>query len=473
MSHTELGGKLHFDEGSFRDRTSRVLIQNNRVFRVLDKCALDEWNFLNECDFFKDCINNKDIVQTTELSLDDFDLPEQLTHRWEAILEHKRIPFISYPYEWSFTMLKDAALLQLDLIEKALKSNMILKDASSYNIQWQGTKPIFIDTGSFVKLPEGCAWHGYRQFCELFLFPLMLQAYKNTSYQPWLRGSLEGISAVDLSNIFSFRDKFRPGVLMHVVAQAALQNRYDDSNNNIQSTMKQAGFKKELISHNISGLKNIINKLQWKQSKSTWSNYTCEHNYTDEDMNGKTEFVRSVTETRKYKLIYDLGCNTGVFSRIAAEGSDYVVAVDFDALAIDHLYQSLKLESNTKIQPLIGNIADPSPGLGWRNQERKSLTQRSKPDLVMALALIHHLVIGSNIPLDEAIQWFWDLGGDLLIEFVDKQDSMTKKLLLNKEDNYSDYTKDNFEALLKKHYSSIEIKSLSSGNRTLYLARRS
>ena len=470
MQHSERAVSLSFENGSFRDRTSRVLIHRNHVFRALDSLALQQWHHLKELDFYKHGVECQKIIDTRERSLAEFDLPLLQTRQWEGLLEHQRIPFISYPYEWSFEMLKDAALLHLDLLHQGLLANILMKDATPYNIQWRGSRPVFIDTASFVKMPKGSAWSGYRQFCELFLFPLMLQAYKNIPFQPWLRGSLEGINAADLRSVMSVADLIRPGVLMHVVLQAKLQKSYNDSFNDAQKTLKKAGFNKDLIIHNVTNLKRILHKLQWKTSKSTWSNYVNEHNYSDNDLEEKKSFVRNITSSGKYKIIWDLGCNTGTFSRIAAANSEYVVAIDNDPLTIDHLYRSLKDHGDTNVLPLVGNIADPSPGIGWNNLERKPLTDRGKPDLIMGLALIHHLVIGANVPLDEVISWFARIGGDLLVEYVDRADSMTQKLLINKDDHYSDYTQENFEHLLSRHFSSIDKKPLQSANRTLYLA---
>jgi len=471
MQHPERTAPLDFEEGSFRDRTSRVLIHYDKVFRVLDRIALQEWRHVKEQDFYKECVRRDHIINTEERDLSAFNVSTCPTHQWEALLEHERIPFISYPYEWSFEMLKDAALLHLNLLDQALSRDILLKDSTPYNIQWRGTSPIFIDTASFIKLSSGTAWTGYRQFCELFLFPLMLQSYKGIPFQPWLRGSLEGINASDLHRAMSIRDLFRPGVLMHVALQAKLQDRYNNSENDIKHTLKKAGFKKELIIHNVNNLRRLIHKLQWKQSRSTWSNYVNENNYSSKDMEDKKSFVRKITSSNKYNTVWDLGCNTGTFSHIAAENAEQVVAIDYDPLTIDHLYLTLKNTGNTKILPLIGNLADPSPGIGWRNMERKPLLKRGKPDLILGLALIHHLVIGANIPLDDAIQWFAGIGGDLLIEYVDRMDSMTQRLLINKEDNYSDYTQENFEKLLSTHFASVDKQALESGTRTLYLAR--
>ena len=471
MTDLSSSTELCFDSGSFRDRTNRIINKNNQIYRVLNSTAEKEWALLTSSKFYEDLINSQKIVKSTQLDISNFETPNHDDSKWLTILEHERIPLISYPYEWSFNMLKDAALLHLDLMKTALDGNMILKDSSPYNIQWRGKQPIFIDIPSFVEYEQGQAWVGYRQFCELFLFPLMLQAYKDIPFQPWLKGSLQGISANDYANLQSFRDLFKPGVFLHGVLQAKLQNKYKNTDKSTHSEIKNAGFKKELIIHNINGINKLIQNLEWKQSKSTWSNYTNEHNYSSDDMAQKIELVNKICATH-YKLVWDFGCNTGQFSRIAAEHADYVIAFDFDALAIDQLYKQLKTEGNNKILPLVFDLSEPSPNTGWRNKERKLITERGEPELILSLALIHHLVITANIPLSEIIDYFYSVGGDLIIEFVDRNDSMVKRLLLNKEDNYNDYSIENIERLLLNHYKSFDKYILNSGNRTLYYAKR-
>jgi ribosomal protein L11 methylase PrmA len=170
--------------------------------------------------------------------------------------------------------------------------------------------------------------------------------------------------------------------------------------------------------------------------------------------------------------VWDIGCNVGVFSRIAAERARYVVAMDGDHVAIDRLYRALKADRVPNILPLVVNIADPSPNLGWRNMERKRIDERGRPDLVLALALIHHVVIGANIPLAEFVQWLFDLGGDLVIEFVTREDPMVATLLRNKEDHYHDYHEDVFERTLAAKFQVVKRQSLGSGTRILYYAQR-
>lgn len=459
----------HIEPGSYRDRHGRILYRDNAVFRVLSRHALKQWNVLTSKDFFQRAMHEGKIVQTKRIEYEK-DADSALEGHWASILRHESIPFISYPYEWSFGMLNDVALLQIDLLLTALNEDMILKDSSAFNFQWRGTAPVFIDIPSFEKFTEGEPWIGYRQFCQMFLYPLMLQAYKDISFQPWFRGSIDGLDSEDFYKLMSARDILRRGIFTHAYLQAKAQSKYGNTQQNIKQSLRSAGFNKKMIRNNAKNLQKIIQGLSWKRSRSQWSHYDNEHSYTDSDHEMKKSFVRNVIMSHPWKLVWDIGCNTGIFSRIAAENAEYVVSMDSDHLAIEYLYEGLKKEGNSKILPLVYNVANPSPNLGWRGLERKSLPERGKPDLTLCLALIHHLVITSNIPLREFIDWLAGLGTSLVIEFVTKEDLMVKKLLLNKEDNYQDYEIDYFERCLSESFKITDRKNFQSGTRIIYFA---
>jgi len=459
------------ESGSFRDRDSRVFYRSGGVYRGLSTQGLKEWERLCGTGFFSRLVEQGKVVETKRIDLDACPDPA-LAETWQAVLEHRVIPFVSYPYEWSFGMLKDAALLQLELVAAALDEDMILKDATPYNVQWDGARPVFIDIPSFIDLKPGEPWPGYRQFCELFLYPLFLQAYKNAPFHPWLRGSIDGISAEHCRGLMSFRDAWRPGVFLHVSLQAMLQARYAGTKKDVKEELKAAGFHKELIQANVRKLTKLITKLEWKQGKSTWSDYVSTNTYDEANRARKADFVLKAVQDRPRKLVWDLGCNTGEYSRIASEHADYVVSMDADHLAVERMYQSLKSEGNKKILPLTVNLADPSPNLGWGGAERKELRARGAPDLTLALALIHHIVIGANIPLQEFIDSLAALGSDLVIEFVSKEDAMTKALLRNKADKYTDYDQSVLEQSLEVAFEIVSKETLAGETRTLYYARR-
>ena len=455
------------EQGSFRDRKARVFYYANDVYRALNHELTKQFHELNQTKFFTAGMNSLRIVKSEEVHLDNMPLDLQ-SDNWSAVIKHDRIPYVSYPYEWSFGMLKDAAILQLELILEALKEDFIVKDSSAYNIQWIGHKPIFIDTASFEKYQAGDLWAGYRQFCQMFLYPLILNSYKNISFQPLLRGSIDGLSPSDVSNMLSLGDMFRAGVLKHVYLQAKLQNSYKNSSRNVRQELKELGFHKELIIANVKSLKRLVGKLNLRVKNSVWTDYAHNNSYDADGMNQKISFVGKNIARQKRDLVWDIGSNTGTFSKIAAQFSKYVLAIDADHLAVEHFYQHLKNENIKNILPLVSNLANPSPNQGWRGQERKGLTERGKPDLVLSLALIHHAVISANIPLTEFIDWLAMVTDNLIIEFVSKEDVMVKVLLANKADIYDDYTLENFENSIQKHYRIDDRLPLTSGTRTLY-----
>jgi hypothetical protein len=456
---------FEFEPGSFRDRSSRVFLQDGRVFRVLSRQAFAEWQSLRTKEFFRKYTAEGTLVATQQLceqwlggSLDG----------WAAVLQHELIPFISYAYEWCFGMLRDAALAQLELLSAALEEGMILKDATPYNMQWRGSRPVFIDIPSFVTLRPGAPWIAYRQFCQLYLYPLLLQAYKNVPYHAWLRGSIEGIEPAHMRGLMSGRDLLKPGVLTHVCLHARLQAHYAATPRNLGAELKQAGFHRELIRSNVRGLSRIVKRLRWREQTSEWADYAADNSYTPADRRRKADFVRQVTASRRWPMVWDLGANTGEYARIAAEHADYVVAVDKDPLAIERFYQRLKTDGCTTILPLVGDLADPSVNRGWRGLERKAFTSRARPDLILCLALIHHLAISANIPLRDFIHWLASLGADVVIEFVTRRDPMVEALLRHKDEAHDDYSLEHFERCLAEAFHVQRREELTSGLRVLY-----
>jgi SAM-dependent methyltransferase len=455
-----------FDPGSFRDRDGRVVADGERVLRVLSPRALDDWRALAATAFFRRSVEDGKIVATREVD----DAPEEVAAGWAGVLEHERVPFVSYPYEWSFGMLREGALLELDLLLAALEEDLVLKDASAFNVQWRGSCPVFIDVPSFQRLAPGEPWAGYRQFCQMFLYPLFLQSYRRVRFQPWLRGTIDGISPAECRGLLSLRDLFRPGVFLHVWLQAKLQTRYADSRDSVRQTLREAGFRKEAIQANARGLRKLVDRLRWEPPPSVWSGYTTATSYADADRERKAAFVERVTGARRRRLVWDLGCNTGVFSRMAAANADAVVALDADPVVIERLHRELVAESDRTILPLVCDLADPSPGLGWRGAERQPLVARGRPDLVLCLALIHHVVLGANVVLDDFVEWLRELGAELVIEFVGREDPMVRRLLRDKEDAFADYDAGHFEHVLEGAFEVRTREVLPSGNRILFHA---
>ena len=459
--------KARVNAGSFRDRDGRVYQYQGRIFRGLSEAALQCFRQLQEKPFYTKLLESGKVVGSRELAAQENPLPDDLRQQWAGFLEHDPVTVISYPYEWTFSMLKAAASLQLHLVERAVSNGFTLKDATPYNIQFVDRKPVFIDIPSFEPLDEGEPWSGYRQFCEMFLFPLMLQAYKGCNFQPFMRSAIGGVDVQIAAALFGFRDRFRKGVLSHVWLQSKLDRRFGGSSENVRSNLKSAGFNRELILVNVRKLQKLVKGLEWKAKGSEWGDYTEFHNYSDQDHQLKEDFISDAVQSESPETVWDIGCNTGQFSRIAARHCQQVVSMDIDHVAVERMVRNPDTPDN--MLPLLQNVADPSPNWGWRNQERTHLRSRSEPDLVLCLALIHHVVITAHIPLAEFIDWLAAITDKLVIEYVSRSDDKVETLLRNKEDKYHDYSSESLENSLNQHFEIKQRLDLNQGNRTLYL----
>ena len=453
------------EAGSFRDPESRVFYAGREVYRAFSPHGLAELEVLASSGL----LNDPRLVRSDRVDVrPDNDL---LPGGVAAVLTHDRIPFISYPYEWTFSMLKDASLLQLDLLLAALAHGLILKDSSPYNVQFRGARPVFIDIGSFEQLREGELWVGYRQFCMLYLYPLLLQSTKGVSFQPWLRGSLDGIPPGQMRALMSMRDRFRRGYLTNVFLQARLESRDAGPQAGITRELKRPGLAKQLIVANVRKMRKMVSRLEWDPPKGVWLAYGDHNTYSADDAERKDAFVRSVATSSPWQLAWDLGCNNGRHARILAESIPSVLAVDADPGPVELLYRNLRAAGDERILPLTMNLADPSPGLGWRGLERTTLLDRGEPDLVVAFALVHHLAIAANIPLREVVHWLGGLGGALLVEFPTRDDPMVQKLLSGKRTGlHTDYTQEHFESCLTEVLDVRRTEVLGSGTRVLYSA---
>jgi len=368
-------------------------------------------------------------------------------------------------------MLKDAALLQLDLLLAALEHDLVLKDATPYNVQFRGARPVFVDVGAFERLRPGELWVGYRQFCMLYLFPLLLRALKGASFHPWLRGSVDGITATDLRGLMSFRDRFRRGLPTNVFLHARLERRELRSGSAIRREVSRTGAERQLIRANARKMRKLVARLAWDPAAGVWVGYGEHNTYDEEDARRKERFVDEAAASSQWRLVWDLGANYGRYSRIAAQRARHVVAIDADEGPVELLYRELRDAGDERVLPLAMNLADPSPALGWRGHERKSLLERGRPDLVLALAFVHHLAIGANVPVREVVDWLAELGGALVVEFPGRDDPMVQKLLAPKRAGlHSDYEQSFFECCLRERFEVRRTERQASGTRTLYFA---
>ena len=446
-----------------------MFITPDGVFRVLSPTGLEDWRALEASKLWPELQDEGLVVATEPAELDR--LPDLLAGEAAGALRHERVPFLSYAYEWPFSMLKDAALLQLQLNRRALRADLALKDATPYNVQWRGTRPVFIDVGSFERLRPGEPWAGYRQFCMLFLYPLMLQAYKDLPFHAALRGSLDGIAPSDARAVLS-GERFRKGVFSNVLVHARLESRYADAGGrDVKREMKRAGFGTELLAANFGKLEKLVRGLEWKAGETAWTGYGEENSYDDDAAAAKAEFVREAAARRRMPLAWDVGCNDGRFALIAAESADLVVAFDADHATVDALYRRLRDDGREDVLPLVMSITDPSPDLGWRGRERASLERRGTPDLALCLAVVHHVCITGNVPVREFLDWLRSLDTALVIEFPDRADPMVQRLLGGKrEGSNPDYESAGFERALEERFD-VDRRAAVSETRTLYEAR--
>ncbi|MEV4202984.1 methyltransferase domain-containing protein [Micromonospora globbae] len=458
------------EPGSFRDPANRVFHVGDEVLRGLDARAAEHWRALAGSEFFTSLLATGKVCATEVLE------PARVPadSAWAAVLRHERIPFVSHPYEWSFTMLRDAALLHLEILRAALPAGFTTKDGSAYNLQWRGSAPVFIDVGSFEPVRDGEPWAGYRQFCQTMLYPLLLSAHLGVDFQPWLRARVDGIEADALRPLFRGLRRLRRGVPTHLHLHAAMQNRHAEATTtDVRAQLRAAGYSRELALATVRGIEKLVRRLEPPPSASHWNDYQRTCGYSADDRVGKERFVAAaLADGPRPRLVLDLGANDGRYARLAARHADHVVAVEQDPAVVDTLYRTLRDEGERRILPLVMDLADPSPGGGWRGTERASFADRAAADAVLALAVVHHLAIGRNVPLPEVVAWLADLcapGGRVVVEFVHPEDPMARRLLANKPEGlFPDYHRAEFERLLAARGRMARREELPSGTRTLY-----
>ncbi len=455
------------EPASFRDPDTAVFYQDGRVLRGLSTRGRSDWDRLAATKFLGELTAAGQVVGTTP-----YEGEAPLSPRgepWAAVLEHERIPFISYPFEWPFALMREAAVLHLEVLLAALGEGMSMKDGYAYNIQFRGVAPTFIDIGSFE--PATGPWPGYRQFCQTLLFPLLIQAHLGIAYQSYLRGSVNGLDPHDVRGMFGGFRRFQKGVFRNVYLHSALEKKVTTSTEQVKAQLSQAGFGLELAKATAGKLLKLVRKLDVKKRGSTWSDYRTTCSYSDDDASAKQQFVDGVAGALAPGTVLDLGANDGEYSLIAARHAQQVIAVDADEPTIDALARRLLAEGPGNVLPLVIDLVDPSPGIGWRNLERAAFVDRVHPDLVFSLALVHHLAIAANVPLPEVVAWLRSFDAPAVVEFVDRDDPMTKRLLANKPAGlFDDYRLDAFEKLLGEKFSIDKRETLPGGTRTLFLA---
>lgn len=426
------------DPGSFRDPGGQVFSHDGRIFRSVKSSGAASYAAARSAGCLDELVHRGLLLAFTEVHPGSRPVPEGTVH----LLEHPRIPFVSYPYEWSFPLHKAAALLHLDVHLAALEHGLQLIDASAFNVQFLGTRPVFIDHLSFMPYTEGMIWEGHRQFCNQFLNPLIMWSRLGVPPNDWFRGSLDGIKAEDLAPLLPWRQKLSWTVATHVIGQATLNRR-------AASTPRRAPPRRPFISRNailgmLSSLRRFIEALTPPRQHTVWAGYSSKNSYSNEAATTKYRLVHEMVRASSPQLVFDIGCNSGDYSQAALDaGAAYVVGFDSDHGSLDMAYQRFE-QQRLACLPLLVDLANPSPAQGWAQHERKGLSERSPAGALIALALVHHLAIGRNIPLPGVVHWLMSLAPVGIIEFPAKSDPMVQTLLATRRDVFPDYCEEAF-----------------------------
>lgn len=442
---------------SFRDPSGFIFKNEGNFYRQINPKAQTDYDRLMESGLYQKLVDKSLLIEHIEL--------ENIYASAYKTLKPTQLSFVSYPYEWSFSQMKDAALATLRIQKIAMKYGMALKDASAFNIQFINNKPVLIDTLSLECYTEGEPWVAYKQFCQHFLAPLALMSYKDIRISKLSSVFIDGIPLDMASKLLPYKTKFNFSLLSHIHWHAKTQLKHADGK---IDTKKKVNVSKTGMLGIISNLYSSIKKLQWKLADTEWGDYYNNTNYSDDAFEAKKALVSSFIKESNAKTLWDLGANDGTFSGLAADLGIDTLAFDIDPVAVEKNYLRLK-KTDSKMTPLLMDLTNPSAGLGWANNERDTLLARGKTDCVMALALIHHLSISNNVPLDMLAEYFASLGNHLIIEFVPKGDSKVDILLATREDIFPNYNLEDFEASFSNYFTLLKKEPVAGSKRTLYL----
>ncbi len=448
--------------GSFRDPSGFLFHRDGVLYRQVNIAYQENYDSLIDSGLYDRLVADGLLIPHQEA-----DLAYAQSAEVYKIIKPEMIPFVSYPYEWSFSQLKAAALTTLQIQKKSLDLGMSLKDCSAYNIQFGGGKPIFIDTLSFEKYREGQPWVAYKQFCQHFLAPLALMKYTDVRLHQLLRVYLDGIPLDLASSLLPFRTRLVFPLLCHIHLHAKSQKHFADKSIDMTGRrMSRLG-----LLGLIDSLTTIIDRLQWQPTGTQWADYYTFTNYSPEALEHKKHLVGEFLDNLDPKTVWDLGANVGLFSRVASNKGIQTISFDNDPAAVEKNYLECVSNGETNLLPLVADLTNPSPGIGWENEERMSLLQRGPADTVLALALVHHLAISNNLPLDRIAAFFSHICGSLIIEFIPKSDSQVQRLLSTREDIFPDYTPAAFEAKFSKYFMVESSAKIRDSERTLYLMK--
>ena len=450
---------------SFRDPSGFIFKRDGKLYRQVNQSYAEEYTFLLESGLYAKLTKAGLLVLHEETDVQPIEPVESF-----KVIQPEYIPFISYPYEWSFGLLKEAALKTLSIQKRALKAGMTLKDASAYNMQFVNGKAMLIDTLSFGIYSEGEPWDAYRQFCQHFLAPLALMAHADIRLNQLLRAYIDGIPLDLASRLLPFASRLNFGLLTHLHLHARLQK--DSANPADRQKSTTGKMSKQGMLGLIESLESTVKKLNWNPAGTEWGDYYQITNYSDKAFQHKQDLVSNWVSQINPNLVWDMGANDGTFSRLASDQGIQTISFDIDPAAVEQNYRKAKEKKEQNIVPLLLDLTNPSSSIGWHNRERDSLMERAPADMALALAVIHHLAISNNVPLPQIADFFADAGKWLVIEFVPKSDSQVQKLLSSRKDIFPNYTREAFEEAFAERFEIREKVAVEESERYLYLMER-
>ena len=450
--------------GSFRDPSGFVFVRDGVLYRQVNSVHRPHYDLLMASGLYGSLVAEGLLVPHEEVAIDLAAAPG--AHR---VLRPERIPFVSHPYEWCFDQLKDAALATLRIQEIALDHGMSLRDASAYNLQFHRGRPVLVDTLSFERLAER-PWPAYRQFCQHFLAPLALMSYRDGRLGGLARIHLDGVPLDLATGLLPLRARLRPSLLLHLFLHARNQRRHERAGASGPAPERRMTLR--ALRGVVESLAGAVRRLEWNPARSAWAGYYAEReSYAPDAFESKRRIVAELLEEARPGTVWDIGGNTGAFARLATERGMRTVCFDADPAAVQECYRTARAENDELLLPLLMDLTNPSPAIGWEHTERPSLLDRGPADLAMALALIHHLAIGNNVPLPRVASFLSRIGDWAIVEFVPKTDPKVRELLATREDVFPDYSPEGFEAAFDERFLLKRREPIPASERVVYLMR--
>ncbi len=453
---------------SFRDPSGFMFRgEDGALYRQVNKCFADEFQHLHDSGLHEKLVSKGWLIEAETVSLE-----ERVTEDAAFILKPRELPLLTFPYEWSFSQLKDAALLTLKIQLEALEHGMSLKDASAFNVQYDGCRPVFIDTLSLGMYEESKPWEAYGQFCRHFVAPLLLMSKVDIGLNKLMAMHIDGIPLELTSRLLPMTSRLSLGSQVHIHWHAAMIRKHGDTQTD-RPAPKTMKLSLAALKNLITSLRDFVDSLSYHAAGTEWADYYSNNTYTDDTARKKHESISGWLDQHKPETVWDFGANTGVYSRLASQRGASVLSLDIDPACVEQNYLAGKANDEKLLTPACIDLTNPTPAIGWSHAERPSLAQRGPCDIGMALALVHHLAIANNTPLDRIASYFAETCKQLIIEWVPKSDPQVKRLLSGRKDIFDQYTIEGFEAAMQTQFDIVEQFNVEEpGGRVIYLMSR-